>query len=199
MSNAARLTAPMTVSEFQGWTPEPGREGWRWHLIDGTPFGMAPASNAHAAIQSRTSSIIDNHLARLGRCVVLTAPGVVPKAGSKTNQLVPDLGVSCTDQPDGNTMRDPVLLVEILSPSNAAITRGNIYAYKTIPSVQEILALESRSVSGMLHRRDDQGQWPDDPEELGADSIVHLRSIDLSVALVAFYGSSGLALRQMTP
>lgn len=183
----------MTVEEFQDWVPEPGLEGWRWQLIDGTQVGMAPTSNAHGAIQSRTSTIIDMHLQKLGRCIVITTPGVIPKKRSKINQLVPDLGVSCADQPmTDNTMRDPILLVEILSPSNEGITRGNVYAYQTIPSVQEILVLNSRKVAGTLHRRDGQGEWPDDPDELDAQSTVELRCIHFKVALAALYGSSGL-------
>ena len=193
MSNAARLDPPMTVEEFQDWVPEPGLEGWRWQLIDGTPVGMAPTSNAHGAIQSRTSTIIDMHLQKLGRCIVITTPGVIPKKRSKINQLVPDLGVSCADQPmTDNTIRAPILLGEILSPSNEGITRGNVYAYQTIPSVQEILVLNSRKVAGTLHRRDGQGEWPDDPDELDVQNTVDLRCIDLRVALAAFYGSSGL-------
>ena len=193
MSNAARLDRPMTVEEFQHWVPEPDLEGWRWQLIDGTPVGMAPTSNAHGAIQSRTSTIIDMHLQKLGRCIVITTPGVIPKKRSRINQLVPDLGVSCADQPmTDNTIRAPILLVEILSPSNEGITRGNVYAYQTIPSVQEILVLNSRKVAGTLHRRGGQGEWPDDPDELDAQSTVELRCIDLKVALAAFYGSSGL-------
>ena len=193
MSNAARLDPPMTVEEFQDWVPEPGLEGWRWQLIDGTPVGMAPTSNAHGAIQSRASTIIDMHLQQLGRCIVLTTPGVIPKKRSKINQLVPDLGISCADQPmTDNTIREPILLVEILSPSNEGITRGNVYAYQTIPSVQEILVLNSRTIAGTLHRRDGQGEWPDDPDELDAQGRVDLRCIDLKVALAAFYGSSGL-------
>ncbi len=193
MSNAARLDPPMTVEEFQDWTPGPGQEGWRWQLIDGVPVGMSPTSIDHGLIQSRCSTIIDMHLQKIGRCAVVTAPGVIPKARSKTNQLVPDLGVSCAKQTGGNTLVEPMLLVEILSPSNAAVTRGNVAAYQTIPSVQEILVLDSCKVGGTLHRRNAQGEWPDDPEDLDARSAVELRCIGLKVALAAFYGSSGLA------
>lgn len=150
MSNAVRLPDPMTVEEFQTWQPEPEQAGWRWQLIDGQPVGMAPTSIDHGAIQSRCSTIIDMHLQKLGRCIVVTAPGVVPKDRSRTNQLVPDLGVSCAEQPGGNTRVDPVLFVEILSPSNAAITRGNVFACKTIPSVRDILVLDSLKVFGRV-------------------------------------------------
>ena len=38
---------------------------------------------------------------------------------------------------DGRSLADPLLLVEILSPSNEAKTRVNEWAYATIPSVRE--------------------------------------------------------------
>lgn len=192
MSSAIPLPTLMTVDEFQAWVPPLGKEGWRWHLIDGEPVGMAPAGIEHGIIQLQAGTIINMHLQKIGRCVGVITPGVVPKARSKRNQLVPDIGVSCARQPGGNTLVEPVLLVEILSPSNAAITRGNVDAFKTIPSVQEILVIDSRKVSGVLHRRGGQGEWPDDPEELDALSTVELRSIDLKVAMPAFYATSSL-------
>jgi hypothetical protein len=36
---------------------------------------------------------------------------------------------------------DPIVLVEILSPSNEAETRANVWAYTTIPTVAEIVLL----------------------------------------------------------
>ena len=50
---------------------------------------------------------------------------------------------------------DPVLLVEILSPSNRAETWTNVWAYTTIPSVREILVLHSLRIRAELLRRDD--------------------------------------------
>lgn len=38
-------------------------------------------------------------------------------------------------------MSDPVLLMEILSPSDAQQTWANVWAYATIPSVTEILVV----------------------------------------------------------
>ena len=58
---------------------------------------------------------------------------------------------------------DPVLLIEILSPSNEAQTRANIWAYTTIPSVREILAVHSTRIEAELLRRNPDGSWPEEP------------------------------------
>ena len=47
---------------------------------------------------------------------------------------------------------EPVLLVAILSPSNEAETRANIWAYTTIPSVQELLIVHSTRIEAELLR-----------------------------------------------
>jgi hypothetical protein len=51
---------------------------------------------------------------------------------------------------------DPVLLVEILPPSNEAKTRANAWAYATIPSGVEVLILTSTAVWAEILRQRDE-------------------------------------------
>jgi hypothetical protein len=84
---------------------------------------------------------------------VVQAPGIVPRVRANENVRVPDLGVTCAP-PSGEVMvPEPVLLVEILSPSNEAKTRTNIWAYCTIPSMREILAVRSTRMEVELLRK----------------------------------------------
>ncbi len=83
----------------------------------------------------------------------------------------------------------------MLSPSNEAQTRANVWAYATIPSAVEILLLSSTSVSGELLRRDSLGQWADDPLTLDAGSRVHLASIGFGTPLRDFYATTSLVVR----
>jgi hypothetical protein len=53
-------------------------------------------------------------------------------------------------------------LTEFLSPGNGAQTRANIWAYTTIPSVREILAVNSTRIEAELLRRNADGTWPED-------------------------------------
>ena len=194
MSNAARLPQPMSVEDFQNWMPPAGLEDRRWHLVNGEPVCMAPASEDHSMIQMAVAGLLWQHLrAQGGRCRVGIAPGVIPRVGSRTNQLVPDIGVTCSPAAGGKTMKKPVLLVEIISPSNRKMTERNILAYATIPSVREILSLDSLSVAGKLYRRDPAGDWEDDPETLERSDWVRLTSIGFKAPLVDFYTTSSLA------
>jgi Uma2 family endonuclease len=57
----------------------------------------------------------------------------------------------------------PVLIIEILSPSNWPETWTNVWAYTTIPSVREILIVHSTKIGVELLRRDAAGHWPEHP------------------------------------
>ena len=177
----------MTTDEFLTWDPgDPS--GRLWQLINGEPVAMAPGSENHGALQGEISRLIGNHLYEHRRsCRLIVTPGVVPRIHANRNYRIPDLGVTCSP-PSGELMlADPVLLIEILSPSNEAETWTNIWTYTTIPSVTEILAVRSTRVEAELLRRLPDGNWPAEPLTLSAGDAVALSSIGLTVDLAAFY------------
>ena len=154
---------------------------------------MAPASLTHGLLQAELAHLLLQHLRAVGSlCRVVVAPGVVPRVESQHNERVPDLAVTCSTQPDGRTMVDPVLLVEIVSPSNEADTRRNVWAYSTIPSVREILLLSSTSIAGELLRRDADGDWPVDPERLVEDGLLRLDTLGFVAAMRDLYAATHL-------
>ena len=181
----------MTVAEFLAWNPGDGR---LWQLVDGEPVAMAPASQTHGAIQNELGRLLGNHLAERGsRCRVVTTPGVVPRVGANENVRVPDLGVTCVSPTLDHLLPEPVLLIEVLSPSNVAETRSNIWAYTTIPDVREILLVHSTRVGAELLRRGVDGEWPEGPATLGPDDTLVLDSVEgFSTPLVALYRTTPL-------
>ncbi len=176
----------MTVSEFLGWTPPYGD---RWDLVDGVPRAMAPATLRHGAIQGEVCRLIGNRLADTRpACRVVVEPGIQPKVRADLNARIPDLAVTCSaSQPDDKLLREPLLIVEILSPSNKAETWSNVWSYTTIPSVLEILVLHSSEIRGELLRREADGGWPENPLTLVRDDIMRLDSVDFAVPLAALY------------
>src|SRR5205085_2144096 len=108
---------------------------------------------------------------------VITEPGILPRLRSETNFRIPDLGVTCAPPSDGYSVNEPVLLIEILSPSNETQTRINVWAYATIPSVMDILLLSASEVKAELLTRDAGGAWPAEPVVLRASDEVVLSSI----------------------
>jgi Uma2 family endonuclease len=184
--------AHMSVADFLAWAAG-DRSVRKWQLIDGEPVAMAPAGENHGAIQAEAGRLLANHLLAIGsRCRVITEAGIVPRLRSDRNYRVPDLGVTCAPPANAMMVAEPVLLVEILSPSNEVETRANLWAYATIPSVTEILVLSSTRMEAELLRRDTHGLWPDAPVMTAPGGVVTLDSVGFSAPLDAFYRTTSL-------
>jgi Uma2 family endonuclease len=182
----------MTVAEFLDWDPDDGG-GRRWQLRDGRPELMAPATDRHGSIQGRLGHLLIVHLDRAGGpCRMVIAPGVTPSIGASSNFLIPDIGVTCAPPRGTHAMPEPVVLIEILSPSNEAKTRANARAYASIASVAEILVVHAARIGAELLRRRADGGWPEQPELLGPDSELRLDSIGFAAPLRSAYVNSGL-------
>ena len=188
-----RVTDRLTTDEFLLWDSG-DRSGRRWQLRDGVPEAMAPATEAHGAIQSELSALIRNHLLAAGDlCRVISEPGIVPRVRSAENYQIPDLGVTCAPPGRDRTVAEPVLLIEILSPSNAEETWENVWAYTTIPSVTEILVISSTAIAAELLRRGPDGSWPAQAEPIGPGETLRLASIGFELPLGSAYRTSGIA------
>jgi Uma2 family endonuclease len=183
----------MSVDEFLDWASV--TDG-RWQLVDGVPYAMAPAGLVHGALQSEFSRLIGNHLRVTGSaCATIIAPGVVPRFLAQHNMRVPDIAVTCTAfGRDARALTEPVLIVEILSPSNQAATWANVWAYTSIPSMRDIVVLRSDRVEASLLHRLPDGTWPDRPVEIDQGAL-SLESIGLVLPLVDVYATTGLSLK----
>jgi Uma2 family endonuclease len=90
-------------------------------------------------------------------------------------------------------MLEPLVLIEILSPTNVSRTRANIRAYTTIPMVKELVVLHSTAIVAEVLRRGPDGAWPQQPEAVGGDGELLLDSIGFAAPLRDAYRTSGLA------
>jgi Uma2 family endonuclease len=194
MSSALKMPLRrMTVVEFLQWDSG-DRTGALWQLRDGEPEMMAPTSDSHGSIQARLAHLLIAHLdARGGACRVVVAPGVVPAERSEENCLVPDLGVTYAPPAGARLMTEPVVLVEILSPTNVSKTRANVLAYRTIPTVAEIVVLRSTAIAAEVLRRGLDGAWPPQPDLVDADGELRLDSIGFAAPLRLAYRTTDLA------
>jgi Uma2 family endonuclease len=185
--------ARITLAEFFVWDPEdPSVRSWQ--LIDGEPAAMSPATEAHGALQMEIDRLLGNHLlAGGGLCRVISEAGIVPRVRSDRNYRVPDLGVTCAPPSASLMVAEPILLIEILSPSNEVETWANIWAYTTIPTVVEILVISSTRVEAELLRLRPDGSWPEIPEGVGADRDLRLENVDFTVSLQDLYRTTALA------
>jgi len=88
-------------------------------------------------------------------------------------------------------LTDPMLIAEILSPNNQAETWASVWAYTTIPSVQEILVLRTTTIRADLLRRGLDGTWPRQPDTI-TDGDLLLDSIGFRTPLADLYRSTRL-------
>lgn len=188
-----RLPRTMTVAEFLDWSGD--GSGRTFQLVNGELRAMSPASRAHGGIQAALIRLIGNFLADAGsRYDIIGAPGVVPGTLSHINMRIPDLGISGTaDAPGQRALPDPIVLIEILSPSNATDTWDNVWAYTTIPSVREIFVVHSMRVLTEALRRGPDGKWPKETEKIGRDGTLRLDSIGFACPMRAVYARTHLA------
>jgi Uma2 family endonuclease len=191
MVAALKIPVRMSADEFLVWAPSDHK---RWQLVDGEPQAMAPPNRTHGAIQGELIRLIGNHLMERGSpCSVIGTPGIIPRVQSDINIRVPDLAVTCSGyQTEETAIADPILVVEILSPSNQTETWRNVWTYTTIPSVQEILIVRSATAGAELLRRNPDSTWPERPQAIEQGELA-LNSIDFRVPLTALYRTTRLA------
>lgn len=182
----------MTLDEFLSWDPD-DPTGVPWQLIDGEPVAMAPGSASHGEIQAELAALLRNHLFDQPPCRSVTEPGIVPRGRADSNYRVPDIAVTCEAPTRDQMIHQPVVLVEVLSPSNEVETNANIWAFTTIPSVKEILSIHSTCIAASLLRRGLDGNWPADPLAIGPDDTLVLESVGFSEPLRACYRTTVLA------
>jgi Uma2 family endonuclease len=186
----AKVPVRMSVDEFLNWD---SGDLVTYELVDGEPRAMAPTNRTHGMLQNELGSLIRNHLRATGSpCDVVAAPGVIPRLFAEHNMRVPDLGVTCTSyDTEQAALPEPVLLVEILSPSNQAKTWTNVWSYTSIPSVQEILVLHTDRVGAEVLLRSVDGAWPERTTVITEGDLV-LDSIGFHLPLADLYARTRL-------
>ena len=181
----------MTADEFIAWGGD-GHPG-KLELVNGVVRAMSPASGTHALIQARIARILANHLDRIGRpCRVGTEAPIRPRMHRNLNVRAPDVAITCVPKSANEKFfPDPVLIVEVLSPSNERETWESIWACVTIPTIREVMIVDSERIHVIVCTKDAAGAWPEDPQIVEAGTI-RLASIDAEIAILELYADTNL-------
>lgn len=130
--------------------------------IDGEMFAMAGASPQHVQITSNLNRELGNVL-RNGPCVVYSIDLRVA-TDPKRHYTYPDVVVTCDplqyvdDQRD--TITNPVLVAEVLSPSTESYDRGEkSERYRAVSTLAEYLLVAQDRVHIELYTRKPDGVW----------------------------------------
>ncbi len=184
MPNAARKL--MSLDEFFNWNP-PGDA--RWELYGGVPVARTPVGSQHSRVAANVIAGLGSVL-HGGPCEVFSVAGI--RSPSRANSWYEaDIAVAChcDGQPD---LSDPVVIIEVLSPSTEDNDRKvKLHDYRRIPSVAEILLLDSVTIYAELHRRLDDGRWTTDLYDRLEDTL-DLTSVGVILPLSEVYRRVGL-------
>lgn len=166
---------------------------YRHEFLEGQIVAMSGASRRHNLISLNIGSEIRSGLK--GRpCEVYSADMRVRLEGASF-YTYPDVVAVCAEPrfEDGglDTLLNPTVIVEVLSPTTAAYDRGDKFAYyRQIPSLQDYILISQESMRVEQFTR--QGAlWLyralENPTE-----ILHLNSIDSHVLLSEIYDKVAL-------
>ena len=173
----------MTAAEFLAWD---AGQTLRHEFVRGEVFMMVDGEDRNNTVALNVVVALRQHL-RGGPCLVY-ASDVKLRVEAADCYFYPDVMVTCSavDLDDRLIKREPVLVVEVLSPSTAAFDRGNKFAdYRALPGLVEYLLIDVDRQRCELYRKAVDGLWELHPGESGAG--VELASVDLAISAEALW------------
>jgi Uma2 family endonuclease len=153
----AALDLPMTAEAFLAWD---ATQSVKHEFVRGEVFAMAGVHEAHAIVSGNLYTALRQHL-KGSPCRTFFADMKL-RVEAADAFFYPDVLVTCSaaDAADPLIKREPVLVVEVLSPSTAAYDRGEKFAgYRALPSLQEYLLVDPAARRCDLYRKGADGLW----------------------------------------
>ncbi|GAB5540747.1 MAG: Uma2 family endonuclease [Sandaracinaceae bacterium] len=167
----------------------------RHEYLNGVVVAMAGASPRHNVVAHDLRRLIRNALAG-GDCTVFDS-GQRVRVTETVGYVYPDLVVTSasptfTDERP-RSLTNPLFLVEVLSKSTRSQVHGaKLSHYRRLPTVREVLLVDSQSPHAMLYRRLESDEW------LLRDFVggeITLPSLDVTIPFAEIYAKTdGLPL-----
>jgi Uma2 family endonuclease len=146
----------MTSDEFIAWAME---QDGRCELVAGEIVAMAPERSAHALTKFHIARRLAEAIETAGLPCQVYPDGMAIEIDDATT-YEPDASVRCGEPlpPDALTLHDPIIVVEVLSPSSlAADTGAKLADYFRLPSVRHYLIVRTEDRTIIHHARGDHG------------------------------------------
>ena len=165
----------------------------RHEYVDGVLYpvnadfnGMAGESRRHNRIAFRLGTRLENHFENT-ECEVYFESVKMPVTATK--YYYPDIVVICDEQDEECSVKNPVLIVEVLSPSTERVDRAEkLIAYQKMSSVEEYVLVSSERIGIQVYRRATGENWNVD-QYLDLNDAAVFNSIDLTVNVADIYRS----------
>ena len=157
--------------------------------VDGVIYAMARGSPGHDRIAMNVGSEFRAHLK--GRPCEAFSSNMRVRVNDQGLYTYPDVTVACGDarfdDVHGDTLLNPTVIVEILSPSTEAWDRGGkAERYRQLESLREYLLITQDRPHVERYARSEAGSWTL-REVSGLDGSIRIESIALDLALAEVY------------
>ena len=171
-----------TLGDFLSWIED---QDQRFEFENGRLVAMTGGSIRHAHLFGNLTTTLGNAL-RQQDCTVYTADACVAFDDDRYGYF-PDLVISCNEEAM-DAIRQPVVIVEVLSPSSERRDRGEKWhRYRRLPSLRHYLLVAQDQVSvDHYFRRADQQLWSFEGFE-ALDDIVTLGAVNATLPLSEIY------------
>ena len=184
MSTLAAQTY-LTPREYLAWER---KQPFKNEYHNGQIIAMSGASRAHNRITVDITTQLNSQLMNSG-CEVFASEMRV-RTSPEVSYFYPDVIVVCGEprfeDDTFDTLLNPILVVEVLSPSTAAFDRGEKFEhYKQLASLQEYILISQDRVR-VEHYRCEGTQWTHNRFQHLEDTL-SLTSIECEVPLRAIY------------
>jgi len=157
----------------------------RYEYIDGYVYMMTGGSPDHSIIGNNLGRIFGN-LLRKRPCIVYNSD-VYVQLSQENSCICPDVSVSCDsrDQHAKKAIQYPCVVVEVLSPGTKVRDRGlKAELYQNIPTVQEILLVDTQVMRIQLYRRETD-YWT--MRSFTHDDTIELTSLNVHFSVAETY------------
>lgn len=148
---------PMSRAEYRRWAEAQPRG--RFERIDGWVVAMAPGRRNHAKRKARVWLALTRAVEAAGLACEVYPDGVT--VAVEENAFEPDAILRCGDAlaGDGVDVPDPMVVVEVLSPSTrSGDLTSKMVAYFRLPSVRHYLIVWADRPQVIHHRRRDDSE-----------------------------------------
>ncbi|MBI4672011.1 MAG: Uma2 family endonuclease [Chloroflexi bacterium] len=158
-------------------------------FYDGKIYDMAGGTPDHNLVSANMITALNNALAQTP-CRVFDSDMRILIEDEEL-YTHPDVSVVCGkmqfDPKSKSTLTNPIVLVEAMSPSTRAYDRGAKFKfYKKIPSLQELVLVESERAHVEVLRRIPRGQWTIEIYN-DLDAVAVLKTIEGEISLRQIY------------
>ncbi len=147
-----------TADEFIAWTLE--QPTGRFELSNGIVVAMAPERANHNQAKLNTAIALRGAIGAQGLACRAMTDGMTVRIDDRT-VYEPDALVRCGPPLTGDAIEvlDPVIVVEVVSPSSRGVDRGvKLAGYFSLPSVRHYLIVDTDKHVVIHHRRDKKGE-----------------------------------------